>query len=276
MTAGPSLDPLWKLDRAELVRLVNQAFEDYFVPVHFNEASLLTHLQQNGVGWELSQTIRVDNHPVGVILIARRGSSLRVAMMCVLPEYRYKGLGSDSLGAIIIEARQRGDKHLELEVIVENTPAVHLYRKHRFQTVQHLLSFERTHRAGISDHRLERVDILQVAKLIAAYGAQDLPWQLSGETIAQFGPPARAYHLNGAFAVISDPSQATITLHSLIVIPDRRGEGRANALLGALQNEYMQCSFRVPALCPERFESFFDSSGFLRGRLSQIHMRRDL
>ena len=276
MESKTKLAPLWSLDVPSLVSLSNQAFSDYYVPIHFNEPAWLAFLTAMGVSWDASQVVFDDEKPVGFILIARRGWNVRVATMGDLPEYRRCGFGSRMLSNAIAEGRQRGDRYLELEVIGANEVAVRLYEKTGIELIQDLYGFSRKAGGAGTSSPLEEVDVLTIAHLVAGAGAPNLPWQLSAETLASYGPPMKAYHLDGAHAVISDPSKPTIALMSLIVEPGKRGEGRARTLLSALVTEHEDKAFTIPALCPAVFEPLFKSTGFERSELSQHHMRLEL
>ncbi|MGD2162332.1 MAG: GNAT family N-acetyltransferase [Anaerolineales bacterium] len=276
MPADAQLQPLWKVALPELVSLSNEAFADYFVPVRFTEPSLLSFLALMGISWDLSRVMLKKDRPVGFILIARRGWSMRVASMGVLPDHRNHGHGSRMLANVIDKGRTRGDRFLELEVITTNSTAVKLYKATGFEVIQDLYGFRRKAAEAGKVFPLEKVDIRAVAHRVAASGARDLPWQLSAETLACYGPPSIAMQLDGAYAVISDPGQSSITLLSLIVEPDRRGEGRGRALLNSLLTTYSEKDFTIPAICPAEFELLFKSVGFERVDLSQHHMRLNL
>ncbi len=270
------MQPLWKIDIPSIVELSNAAFADYHVPIQFNQSSFLSFLVAMGVSWDLSRVILEGKKPAGFILIARRGWGSRVATMGFLPDSRNKGCGHQTLARIIDEARERGDRSIELEVITANQPAVHIYKKSGFRIIQDLYGFKRP-AGGTGQHEtLEEVDIREVARMIASAGAPDLPWQLSAETLACYGPPMKGFQCEGAYAVISDPSQPSIAMMSLIVEPEERGEGRATTLLRSLVSRYSETDFTIPALCPAVFEPLFTPVGFERSELSQHHMRLDL
>jgi ribosomal protein S18 acetylase RimI-like enzyme len=276
MPADIKLSPLWEVEIPEIVSLSNESFADYFVPVHFTEPSLLSYFVSMGVSWDLSRVMFESEKPVGFILIARRGWTSRVATMGFLPAYRNRGYGSQVLAAVINEGRRRGDRQLELEVITENQPAIQLYKNSGFQIIQDLYGYSRPAGEAGGPTALEQVDIRTVAHLVAAAGAPDLPWQLSAETLASYAPPMEAFHLDGAYVVISDPTQPAISLMNLIVEPKKRSAGRARALLSALISEFGHKDIAIPALCPATFEPLFVNLGFERTELSQFHMRLDI
>ncbi len=196
--------------------------------------------------------------------------------MGFLPDFRNQGYGSQALAAVIEQAREHGDRFIELEVITANQPAFHLYKKFGFEVLQNLFGFTRATSSSRHSQQLQEVDIRSVANLVASSGAEDLPWQLSAESLACYGPPMKAFHHDGAYAVISDPAKPTIALMSLIVEPQDRKAGRARALLNAIAGKYDDKQLMVPAICPAQFEPLFTSSGFQRSELSQHHMRLGL
>ncbi len=126
--------------------------------------------------------------------------------------------------------------------------------------------------AVTGDLKVEEADIREVARKVTAYGLSNLPWQISGETLAKFGPPYVAYAMDGAYAVISSPRERSVTIRSVVVEPERRRRGRAARLLRALIAAHPAEEWRVPALCPEEMAPLFESLGFARGSLSQLHM----
>jgi ribosomal protein S18 acetylase RimI-like enzyme len=210
-------------------------------------------------------------------LMARRGWSSRGACMAVLPGARASGIGTWLLGRLLEESRGRGERRMELEVIEQNAPGVRLYEKSGFHTLRRLVSFSLSAAdGGLGKENLEEVDVREVARAVTAYGLPDLPWQVSGETIAHLGPPHVAYKMDAACVVITDPSVSTVAIRSAIVEPRGRGQGQGTRLLRALMARHPGKEWKVNALCPEEMGGLFESVGFVKGRLTQLHMVNDL
>lgn len=55
--------------------------------------------------------------------------------IAVLPEYRRRGIALSLINALITAAKERGAEFITLEVGVENTPAVNLYKRVGFCSV---------------------------------------------------------------------------------------------------------------------------------------------
>jgi len=72
---------------------------------------------------------------IGLILCSRvRGDVGHVTQVCVLPEYRSRGIGESLLAATSINLRKRGFSMLSLTVTEANAGAVALYRRLNFES----------------------------------------------------------------------------------------------------------------------------------------------
>ena len=76
----------------DLVKFLNQGFEEYFVPIHFNTATFLDMLRKDGIDLTASCVLLVDDQPCGIALIARRGWTSRLAAMVLQKKYAASGL----------------------------------------------------------------------------------------------------------------------------------------------------------------------------------------
>jgi GNAT superfamily N-acetyltransferase len=182
---------------------------------------------------------------------------------------------------LIGEAQVRGERAMALEVIEQNTPAVRLYRKSGFRTVRRLVGYAASppHEGGEIDKEqlaaLQEIDIREFACLVTGQGLPDLPWQISGESLALMGPPNVAHRLDDASVLLSDPEAPQVAVRALLVAPQARQQGQATRLLRALLARYPLKTWRVPALCPEEAGRPFERAGFERSSLSQLQMIRE-
>ncbi len=260
----------------DLVEVLNRGFEGYFVPIAFNITAFLNMLRKDGLDLTSSRVLLANRQPVGIALIARRGWTSRLAAMGIAMETRAKGAGSWFMEHLIQEARERGEREMVLEVIEQNTFAVHLYEKCGFEAIRRLIGLIRRDASEIQTNELKQVDIRHVGHLVAQYGLSNLPWQLSCESIVQMNPPARAYQKGQAYAVISNPDAKEIVIWSLLVEPAGRGKGSGTDMLKTLIANHVGKIWHIPALLPEELGKLYERAGFEREDLSQWQMRLHL
>jgi hypothetical protein len=171
-----------------------------------------------------------------------------------------------------------------LEVIEQNTAAVELYRACGFKTIRRLIGFAGPAASGaVAPGNLIEVDLREVAAAVTRSGLPDLPWQLSGETLAQLVPPAVAYRLDGAWIALTDPAQSVVTIRGLIAEPPALEDGappcreREAALLRAVMAKYPgKDEWRFSAVWPEELASMIAPAGLPRTPLTQWQMEREL
>jgi len=255
-----------------LADLMTRGFEGYFVPVQMTDAALQTMIRRDGVDLAESRVLFKDDQPIGVAFIARRGWTSRLAAMGIVTEARNGGVGTWAMKQLIEEARARGEKEMLLEVIEQNTAGVKLYRKVGFETVRRLVGYKLENPQVKSKGKIEQIDIRELAKLVSAHGLKDLPWQLSGETIAQHTPPSRAYRLDDAYCLISNPEAEQVVISSVLVKAGSRGAGLSPVLMRAVFSRFPNKTWRVPAIFPQEMSPIFEEVGMKREELSQLQM----
>lgn len=260
----------------DLIKFLNLSFEDYHIHVQFTLSQFLTMLRKDNIDLYASRVLIADDQPAGVALIARRGWTSRLAAMGIVKGSRGKGAGTQFMEGLIQEARARNDREMVLEVIERNEPAVHLYQKRGFQIVRRLISLIRRRAREADRSNLQEIDLREMGRLILQYGLPDLPWQLSGESIALLNPPARAYKKGPTYIAISNPDANDIVIWSVLVEPDARGNGLALDMLRTIISNHAVRTWHVPAIWPEEFGRLFEQAGFQREELSQWQMRLSL
>jgi len=233
-------------------------------------------LRKDGLDLTASRVLLVDESPCGVALIARRGWTSRLAAMGISINMRGKGAGTWFMRQLFEDACERGEREMVLEVIEQNEPAVALYKRSGFQIVRRLVGFERSATSPeltIEGMPLEEIDIRVAAGLISYFGLPDLPWQISGESIAQTNPPARAYKNGPAYAVISNPEAEHVVVWSVLVEPQARGKNLGVQMLKNVIANYPGRTWHVPAIFPEEFTKLFERVSFQKEELTQWQMR---
>lgn len=257
----------------DLVELLNLSFENYLVPIQFNNSQFITMLRKDSIDLDSSRVLLIDEEPSGIALIARRGWTSRLAAMGIAQQRRSKGAGSWFIDKLIQESRQRSDHEMVLEVIEQNEPAVQLYQKSGFQIMRRLIGFVYKSSAENGTSNLQEIDLREAGLLISLHGLPDLPWQISGETIAHMNPPARAYCKGQAYVVISNPDAEHVVIWSLLVEQNARGNQLGLDMLRSLTAKHAGKTWHVPAILPEELGNVYEKAGFEREKLSQWQMR---
>ena len=267
-----SLKPSHEFTIPFLADLMTRSFEGYFVPVNITDIILLTMLRRDGVDLTSSRVIMKDNEPSGLALIARRGWTSRLAAMGIVSTARNGGTGTWAMQQLIAEAEARGEKEMLLEVIEQNTAGVKLYEKVGFTKVRRLVGYRLENPQVESNEELEEIGIHELAREISYHGLSNLPWQLSGTTIAHHTPPSRAFRLNDAYCLISNPDLTDVSISSVLVKTDSRGAGQSGVLMRALFARFPNKVWHVSPIFPEEMGIIFEQVGMTRETLSQWQM----
>ncbi|RJP52241.1 MAG: GNAT family N-acetyltransferase [Anaerolineaceae bacterium] len=271
-----SLQPAHEHPIPALADLMTRSFEGYFVPVNITEAAMHTMLRHDGIDLTASRVLMKDDQPIGLALIARRGWTSRLAAMGLTSNARNGGVGTWAMEQLIEEAKSRGEKEMVLEVIEQNTAGVKLYEKVGFKKIRRLVGYKLENPQSDAAHNLEEIDIRDLARQVTYHGMKDLPWQLSGATIMQYTPPARAYRLNDAYCLISNPDAADVAIHSVLVKARSRGAGLSGVLMRALFAKFPGKVWHVSPIYPEEMGFIFEHVGMERETISQWQMSRAL
>ena len=259
-----------------LADLMTRSFEGYFVPINITETVMHTMIRRDGIDLTASRVLMKDDEPVGIAFIARRGWTSRLAAMGITSNARSGGVGTWAMEQLLEEARSRGDKEMLLEVIEQNTAGVKLYEKVGFTKIRRLVGYKLENPQVESDVDIEEIDIRELARTVTYHGLKDLPWQLSGTTIMQYTPPARAFRLNDAYCLISNPEATDIAIHSVLVKARSRGAGLSAVLMRSLFTRFPGKVWHVSPIYPEELGFIFEHVGMTRESLSQWQMSRTL
>ena len=272
-----SIKPANEFTIPQLAELMTRSFEGYFAPVNITDMILLAMLRRDGIDLASSRVIMKDDQPSGLALIARRGWASRLAAMGIVPTVRNGGTGTWVMRQLIEEAGSRGEKEMLLEVIEQNTAAVKLYEKFGFTKIRRLVGY-RLDTSQIApaalrkDQELQEIDIRELARMVSYHGLEDLPWQLSGTTIALHTPPSRAFCLNDAYCLISNPENTDVTISSVLVKTQSSEAGLSGGLMHALFARFPNKIWHVSPVFPEEMSIIFEQVGMTRETLSQWQM----
>lgn len=264
-----------------LADLMTRGFEGYIVPVNITDAILHTMIRRDGIDLTASRVLLRDDEPVGVAFIARRGWTSRLAAFGITSNARSGGVGTWAMEQLLEEARSRGEKEMLLEVIEQNIAGVKLYEKIGFTKMRRLIGFKLDTTQTLpedssAEDELEEIDIREVARQVTYHGMKDLPWQLSGTSIMQHTPPSRAFRLNDAYCLISNPEATDVAIQSVLVKARSRGAGLSAVVMRALFAKFPNKVWHVSPIYPEEMGFIFEHVGMERESLSQWQMSRVL
>ncbi|HND48438.1 MAG TPA: GNAT family N-acetyltransferase [Anaerolineales bacterium] len=271
-----SLKPASEYTIPFLADLMTRGFEGYIVPINITDNVLHTMIRRDGIDLTSSRVLVRDEEPIGVAFIARRGWTSRLAAFGITSNARNGGVGTWAMEQLLQEARERGEKEMLLEVIEQNTAGVKLYERVGFTKIRRLVGYKLENPQVESDVELEEIDIRELARLVAYHGLKDLPWQLSGATVMQHTPPSRAFHVNDAYCLITNPEATDIAISSVLVKTRSRGAGLSAVLLRALFAKFPNKVWHVSPIYPEEMGVIFEYVGMQRETLSQWQMSRVL
>ena len=142
------LVPISDVDFKDYVASVNEAYSDYFVPLHVSPENMHGLIFREDLDIDQSRVaIDGEGNILGSCMLGIRDNRGWIGVMGVVPEYRRKGIGRVILKALIENAHQLNLKFLTLEVITQNVGAFDLYKALGFEKMRTLVIFDR----GVTD-----------------------------------------------------------------------------------------------------------------------------
>lgn len=278
MTSHWYLRSAIELPLPRLAEIFAAAFEGYFVPVGADVDAFARRVRSEHVDLAASLVAFERDAPVGIALVARRGTTARIAAMGIVTAARTRGLGRILVDATLEQARARGERRMILEVIEENHAARVLYERAGFMKTRRLVGFRAPPLATAADVQpaLEERPLDELVRMYTREAEDDLPWQIAPATIAAATPPTQAFALGSALALV-DISPATVVLRALVVpLADRRA-GRAMCLVRALQARFCDRALRAVPIIPEaQVGSLPARVGAVLDEMAQLELARDL
>jgi GNAT superfamily N-acetyltransferase len=196
------LRPATDFSTRELAAVFTATYRDYLVPFSVDEATLDYMIDAFDLLPTHSLVAVESGSAVGLANLGARGERTWVGGIGVVPERRGTGIGEELMRGLFARARDLGAREMLLEVIIENEPAVALYKKLRFRVTRQLevLSLAPDATGGPA----EEIPVETALALIAARRDGAEPWQRDDATVAnleQRDPPPAALVSGDAAAV---------------------------------------------------------------------------
>ncbi|MCC2545031.1 GNAT family N-acetyltransferase [Hymenobacter sp. BT175] len=258
LTSRPVLD----FTSVQVTEAMNRSFEEYFVPLVFTPATFERRFRGEHLDAEASRLWFQGEELVGLVLIARRGWTSRVAAMGLVIEARGQRLGQQMLQAALDEATTRGDHSMLLEVFIPNERARRLYERLGFRNTRELFTFRRLPAAVETETPLREVDPLAVARLVAAYGEAAIPWMFAPESLMAVSAPARAFTLDDKAYVMLRPEAERTLVQTVLVRPEYRRQGWGRQLLQAVEAAYPGPALIMPMITRGVGYDFLQATGW--------------
>jgi ribosomal protein S18 acetylase RimI-like enzyme len=269
-----TIQPASEYTTAELADLFNRSFEDYFMPINFTGEQFELFTKRDGINLSLSRVLLNDDQPIGLGLISSRDDVSRLGAMGIVKDWRSRGAGTWLVEQLMDEARGRNEKQMLLEVIVQNEPAVHIYKKFGFKTIRQLFGFVAKEPAGKLEGELGACKIDLVIEKAEQFSLPNLPWQADVEALRRVAGSSFGYYLNGSYVAITNHENEHIAIR--ILVSKNAFQGGEEHLLNTLFATFPGKTWHVPAVFPEEQAPIFENVGMTREEISQWQMVADL
>ena len=192
------LIPAKQVSYSERARLINEAYADYYVPLHVTADQIVRMDQAYDVDLGRSVVAFVGTDPVGSTLLSRRGARGWIHSVGTLPSWRRSGIARAMVAQVMAAAAETSVEQLTLEVITQNTPACRLYESLGFRPRRELLTWRRAEDQDplpISRFRLVQADPDRLYGAIASWQTARPCWQREIDTLKQLGSTLKGYRL---------------------------------------------------------------------------------
>ena len=135
-----TLEPASTLSIEDLSALVTRCYQGYYVPVSFDAASYARMISAWDLDLKRSRVLVAEGTPVAVAMLGVRGARGWIGGMGVVTEARGAGHGRAVMEAVLAEARTASITRVDLEVLVQNAPAIRIYEALGFRDTRGLAS----------------------------------------------------------------------------------------------------------------------------------------
>jgi GNAT superfamily N-acetyltransferase len=230
----------------KLSALIKRAYADYAVPMQVDAAGFEAMVAAYDIDLHASRVGALGGEPIAIALLGVRERRGWIGGLGVAPERRNQGVGRATLEATIKTVRRLKLRALDLEVLTDNLPAIHLYEALGFRRRRTLDVWMRDSDATFPMPPRENVGSLEVAPCLAVFDDLHVaspPWQRDLPTLRRMAATLHAlgitdaeriaayvlYRMDGARVSILDaaaaPGHRTAAIESVlrVLIRDRAG-----------------------------------------------------
>ena len=275
LRVAPALD----FDADALAACFTAAFDGYLAGSFAMDAVVLPRfLARQGADLALSRAVERDGVLAGVAFVGAFADRRRLCAMGVRAQARGTGASTALLQQVIAEARAAQVASLELEVFVQNVPAVRLYRSAGFIDGPALWGFMRA-AGGRVEAVADTPDVVsldEAAGWLLLSGPDDLPYQVSGYALRHGDVTQQPRRLGEALLVFSQAGADARLVVNVLVDADP-AQADAARLLRWLVARYPGHTIHVPQLMRDDVAArALRAEGFEVLPLHQMQMRLPL
>jgi ribosomal protein S18 acetylase RimI-like enzyme len=143
MTGKLSIKSAASVTLEELAASFNASFAEYFFPITLTPELLSGRVRLEQLDIFSSRLAYDRDRLVGMALLGLRRDVAWVGGFGITLEYRGRGRAHELMSALIEEARRLQARTLMLEVLSQNSAAIHLYERAGMTTARELMIYER-------------------------------------------------------------------------------------------------------------------------------------
>lgn len=251
------------------------AFEGYIAgSMPLSADTLPRFLARQGADLALSHGVVHEGTLAGLAFIGEYAQRRRIGGMGLRPQARGTGASRQLLSRVIDDARRDGIAAVELEVFVQNAPAVALYRSAGFIDGPLLWGFTRQP-APVAEAEPASPDIVtavQAADWLLEHGRSNLPYQSSGHALRHADHATTFWRLGAALMGFNEPVPGRLAI--LLLFDANPSQRDARRLLRALLRRHPAHEIRVPQLMRDDCAAVaLRQAGFVQSDLYQMQMR---
>lgn len=260
---------------SDLFKAFKEGFSDYMIKLDISLDFFLEHFfGPEGNSKEYSWLAMDGDRPVGLVLGGIRffdgRKTLRCGTMCVIPEYRKKGIASELIEKHMNTARKEQCGQLFLECIIGNDRALNFYRKMGYRKEYDLSYFSCENPEAASPHISVEALTIEELKELRSETDVHINWQNDIPYLEMNKPEILGIREKGNAVAVLVCRESKI--HLIYVKKAFRGRGYATAMLTAASSgkDKITTSFSNSSM----LTGFFLSRGFKEEKISQAEMYR--
>jgi len=261
-----------------LAECFTAAFAGYIAgDITLSAQSLPRFLERQGTDLSLSRCVVRNGELLGLAFIGQYAQRRRIGGMGLLPSARGTGASRLLLSHVIDDARAAGVAAMELEVFVQNAPAVALYRKTGFIDGPPLWGFTREPggKLAADADSPQTLAVSQAADWLIAHGQPGVPYQTSGHALRHADPGLTFWRLGDALMGFTEPSPQRLSVP--LLVDANPAQADALRLVNTLVLRHPQHHVRVPQLMRDDCAAeAWRRAGFVPLHLHQMQMRLPL